>query len=340
MPLVNGDHLSARSKLGFGAVGAAIIVALSLVTFAAAVPSHPGATYYTAAFDRAGQGMDRRSDVKVRGVTVGGIERVSLDAKGRAVVRFRVDRGVRLPATASARIEAVSVFGPKDLVLDLGAGEGTGPYLRDGGVVAKTTNPQELSDIAGPAYRLAGAIDPQEVATTLHTLSAGLDGQGPALRRVVGNGGRLVDLAYGNRAEIQLLLQDLERLSGTFGNRGDTLVALTGDFNKLSPALADRPDQVKRLLDGAALLASRTGNTLDKHGAEIGRFIDGGAAIVNVVYAQLRDIPILLDALNGFFGGISQVINFSGPKGTLIAREDNFIKSDACAALIDLCRSP
>jgi phospholipid/cholesterol/gamma-HCH transport system substrate-binding protein len=340
MTLVNGDHLSARSKLVFGAVGAAVIGAVALVTFAAAVPSHPGATYYTAAFDRAGQGMDRRSDVKVRGVTVGGIQRVTLDAKGRAVVRFRVDRGVRLPAGTSARIDPVSVFGPKDLVLDLGAGEGTGPYLRDGGVIAKTTDPQELSDVAGPAYRLAAAIDPQDVATVLHSLSAGLEGQGQPLRRVVGNGARLVDLAYGDRTQIQLLLQDLERLSGTFGNRGDTLVALTGDFNKLSPALADRPDEVKRLLDGAALLASRTGNTLDKHGAAIGRFIDGSAGVVSTVYAQLRDVPILLDALNGFFGGIAQVINFSGPDGTLIAREDNFIKSDACALLVDLCRSP
>src|SRR6266545_3143971 len=113
MTLVNGDHLARRSKLVFGAVGAAVLVGGTLVMVGGAVPSHPGATYYTAAFGRAGQGMDRRSDVKVRGVTVGGIERVTLDRSGRAVVRFRVERGIRLPATSSARIEPVSVFGPK-----------------------------------------------------------------------------------------------------------------------------------------------------------------------------------------------------------------------------------
>jgi phospholipid/cholesterol/gamma-HCH transport system substrate-binding protein len=338
MTLVNGDALSRRSKLVFGAAGMAVLAGGALVTFAAAVPSHPGATYYTAAFGRAGQGMDRRSDVKVRGVTVGGVQKVTLDRAGRAVVRFRVDRGIRLPGSTSARIEPVSVFGPKDLVLNLGSGEGRGPYLRDGGVIAKTTNPQELSDVAGPAYRLTAAIDPQDVATILHTFSQGLEGQGPALRRIVGNGGRLIDLGYADRAEIRLLLGDLERLSGTFGDRGRTIVGLTGDFNRLSPTLTDRPDNIARLLDGTARLAGRAGDTLDAHGVKIGQFIDAGAGIVNVVYRELRDVPILLDALNGFFGGISQVIRVPGPDGTLVAQVDNYFQSDVCAALIDLCR--
>jgi phospholipid/cholesterol/gamma-HCH transport system substrate-binding protein len=339
MPLVNGDHLARRSKLVFGAVGAAVLVGGALVMVGGAVPSHPGATYYTAAFGRAGQGMDRRSDVKVRGVTVGGVERVTLDRSGRAVVRFRVDRGIRLPATSAARIEPVSVFGPKDLVLDLGAGEGRGPYLPSGGAIAKTTDPQELSDVAAPAYRLIGAIDPRDVAIVLHTFSQGLDGQGPALRRIIGNGGRLIDLGYADRAEIRRLLGDIERLSGTFGDRGQTIVGLTGDFNRLSPVLTDRPDHIARLLDGTARLASRAGDTLDRHGTKIGQFIDAGGGIVDVIYAELRNVPILLDALNGFFGGISQVIRVPGPDGTLLAQMDNYFQSDVCAALIDLCRS-
>jgi phospholipid/cholesterol/gamma-HCH transport system substrate-binding protein len=338
--LPNGDNLSKRSRLVFGAVGSAVLVGGGLLTFAGAAPSHPGSTSYTAAFGRAGQGMDHRSDVKIRGVTVGGVDGVTLDRNGRAVVRFRLDRGIRLPDTTSARIEPVSVFGPKDLVLDLGAGEGTGPYLRNGGVIAKTKDPQELADTAWPTYRLTSAIDPQDVATVLHTFSQGLQGQGPALRRIVGNGGKLIDLAYANRAEIQLLLMDIERLSDTLGSRGDTLVGITSDLNRLSPVLTDRPDKIEQLLDSVSELAGRTGDTLDQHGTSIGQLIDGSSGIIAVQYEQLRNVPVLLDALNGFFGGISRLIRVPGPQGTEIAQVHNYFQSDVCAALIDLCRTP
>jgi phospholipid/cholesterol/gamma-HCH transport system substrate-binding protein len=282
--------------------------------------------------------MDHRSDVKIRGVTVGGVDSVTLAGTGRAVVRFRVDRGVRLPATTAAQIEPVSVFGPKDLVLDLGAGESTGPYLRDGGVIANTMDPRELADTAWPAYRLTSAIDPRDVAVLLHAFSQGLQGQGPALRRTVRNGGKLIDLAHANRREIRLLLTDIERLSGTLGGRGDTLVGITGDFNRISPALAGRPDKIDQLLTEVTRLARRTGNTLDEHGVRIGQFLDGAGGVTAVLYEQLRNIPVLLDALNGFFGGISEVIRVPGPEGSLIAQVNNYFPADVCTTLIDLCR--
>jgi phospholipid/cholesterol/gamma-HCH transport system substrate-binding protein len=335
--MINGDNLSRRSKLVFSLVGVAVLLAGALVTFAGVAPTHAGSTYYTASFGRAGQGMDHRSDVKIRGVTVGGVESVKLDRTGRAVVRMRLDRGVELPDTTSAKIEPVSVFGPKDLVLDLGAGEGKGPYLDDGGAIAKTKDPQELADSAWPTYRLTSAIDPQDLVTIVHTLSQGLQGEGPALRRTVDNGGKLINLAYGNRRQIQLLLMDIERLSGTLGSRGDKIVGITSDLNRLSPTFSDRPDKVSRLLDGVSELAGRTGDTLKEHGTSIGRLIDGSAGLINVQYQGRRNVPVLLDGLNGFFNGIGSVIRIPGPEGSLIAQVNNYAPSEVCATFVDLC---
>src|SRR5690606_3701060 len=115
----------------------------------------------------------------------------------------------RIADTAKASIEPVSVFGPKDLVLDLGEHEVTGPYLGDGQEIRKTEDPEELSDTAWPAYRLTRAIDPDEVATILRTFGAGLSGQGPALRRTIGNGATVVDATYRDRAAINALLHDI-----------------------------------------------------------------------------------------------------------------------------------
>jgi phospholipid/cholesterol/gamma-HCH transport system substrate-binding protein len=253
------------------------------------------------------------------------------------VVRFQVDRGIKVPRSASAGIEPISVFGPKDLTLDLGSGEGSGPYLPNGGNIARTTDPQELSDTAWPAYRLTSAIDPQELATILHTFSAGLNGKGPALRRTIDNAATVVDGAHRNRAALRQALVDIEGLSNTLSTRGDEIVGITRDFNALSPVLNDRPDKITQLLAGAGRAAATAGDGLQNHGDQAALVLDTGGDLINVLYRQRRNIPLLLDGLNGFFGGISSIIRVPGPSGTLLAQAVNTLPLDLCLTLVDVC---
>ncbi|WP_433323392.1 MlaD family protein [Spirillospora sp. CA-294931] len=193
------QQLSERSRARFGLVGCAVLLIAAAGAAVAVVPPSGGSTRLHATFERAGQGLDPgRSAVKVRGVPVGTVERVDLDRAGRASVRFRIDDAVRVPATATARIEPLSLFGPKDLALDLH--DGDGPHLRDGGTVRRTAGTEELADLADPAHRLVRAIDPDDVTTLLHTLASGLASQGPTLRRTIGNTAAVIDASHHNRA--------------------------------------------------------------------------------------------------------------------------------------------
>ncbi|MFC6882666.1 MCE family protein [Actinomadura yumaensis] len=332
------ETLSSRSRTIFGVVGAGVIAAAATFVAVGSTPSHAGSTYYTASFGRAGQGLDPgKSDVKIRGITVGGIDTVKLRRDGRVSVRMRVDKGVRIPATTSATIEPVSVFGPKDMALDLGPGELHGPYLPDGGTVAKTKDPEELSDTAWPTYKLTQAINPDELATVLHTFSAGLSGQGPALRRVFDNGAKIIDATHKDRAILQGLVNDLTGLSGTLAAKGETWTRFTGDFNRLAPAINERPDKVEQILDGSAELTDRVGTTLQGHGANLGRVVDNVGGIVNVTARQRRNIPVLLDSLNGFFALLSQIIRVPGPEGSMLAQAVDTLPLDICQTLIDVC---
>jgi phospholipid/cholesterol/gamma-HCH transport system substrate-binding protein len=331
------SDLSARSRLTFAVIGAAVMVGGAAALAAGVIQSHPGATHYSATFGRAGQGLDERSKVKIRGIAVGSVTGVGLDDKGRAVVRFEVDHGIRVPRTASAGIEPVSVFGPKDLTLDLGTDEGSGPYLSSGGTIAKTTDPQELSDTAWPAYRLTSAISPEEIATILHTFSEGLNGKGPALRRTIDNGSTVVNVAYRNKAALRQALVDIEGLAGTLSSRGDEIVGITRDFNTLSPVLNSRPDKITQLLDGAGRAAATVGDGLQNHGDQAGALIDSGGKLINVLYRQRKNTPLLLDGLNGFFGGISSIIRVPGPNDTLVAQVVNTLPLDLCLTFVDAC---
>ncbi|WP_433334170.1 MCE family protein [Spirillospora sp. CA-294931] len=332
------EPLSTRSRMIFGLVGGGVIAAGAVFVAVGTQPSYSGSTYYTADFGRAGQGLDPgKSDVKIRGIAVGAVDRVSLEKSGRVSVRFRIDEGVRLPTTSSARIEPLSIFGPKDLSLDLGANEASGPYLRDGGRVDKTQDPQELSETAWPTYRLTRAIDPDEVTTILRTFAAGLDGQGPALRRTIDNGSKVIDAAHANRRIIAQLISDLNGLSGSLASRGDTWTAFTRDFNQLAPVVHQRPDKVQALLGESAELAERVGTTMRGHGANLGSVIDGSGEVTAVLAGERRNIPVLLDSLNGFFEVLSSIIRVPGPKGTLLGQVLEPLPLDLCQLIVDIC---
>ncbi|WP_067488154.1 MlaD family protein [Actinomadura hibisca] len=338
---MSDEPLSARSRAVFGLAGAGVIAAAAVAVALGSTPSHGGSTYYRAAFSRAGQGLDpQKSDVKIRGITVGTVDRIDLSRDGRVQVRIRVDKGVKIPQSTSARIEPLSVFGPKDIALDLGPGEQGGPYLADGGRIAKTSDPQELSDTAWPTYRLTKAINPDELATILHTFSAGLNGQGPALRRTLENGGKVIDAAHANRAVISRLISDLTGLSGTLASRGDTVVKVAGDFNDIAPVVYERPDKVQQLLGESGRLADTVGGTLQRQGRNVGEIIDGGAKTLRVLSQERRNVPVLLDSLNGFFNLLSQIIRVPGPNGTTIAQAVNTLPLDLCQTLVDVCPRP
>ncbi|WUI01113.1 MCE family protein [Spirillospora sp. NBC_00431] len=332
------ETLSRRSRAVFGLAGAGVIAAATAFVAFGTAPSHEGSTYYNATFGRAGQGLDPgKSDVKVRGIAVGTVDEITLVDSGRVNVRFRVDKGVKVADTAVAAVEPVSVFGPKDLALDLGAHELTGPYLKDGGKVAKTRDPQELSGTAWPTYKLTKAIDPDEVATILRTFGSGLSGQGPALRRTIANGATVVGATYESRAAIDALLADINGLSGTLASRGGTLAALAGDFNRLARTINERPDKITQLLDQSGRLGDTLGTNLRRHGGNLGAIIDSAGEVAAVLNGERRRIPVMIDSLNGFFNLLAQVIRVPGPEGTLIAQMRDDLPLDICQILIDSC---
>ncbi|MEO3829538.1 MCE family protein [Actinomadura sp. B10D3] len=337
---MSDETLSQRSRTLFGLAGAGVIAAAAAFVAIGSTPSHAGSTYYDATFGRAGQGLDPgKSEVKVRGIAVGEVDDIRLAGSGRVTVRIRVDKGVRIADTTVATVEPVSVFGPKDLSLDLGAHELSGPFLEDGGRIAKTNDPKELSDTAWPAYNLTKAINPDDVATILHTFGAGLSGQGPALRRTIENGAIVVDATYRDRAAINALLNDINGLSGTFASRGDTIARFAGDFNQLSRVVTARPDKVSQLLDESARLGTTLGTNLERHGGNLGKIVDTGGQVVRVVNGQRRNVPVLIDGLKGFFALLSQIIRIPGPEGTLIAQARDDLPLDICQIIIDVCPS-
>jgi phospholipid/cholesterol/gamma-HCH transport system substrate-binding protein len=315
--------------LGHGLVGLATLTAVTAALAIGVAGPTRATRHHTAVFGRAGQGLDVRSDVKIRGIVVGGVDKVTLRPDGKVQVGLHVDQPI--PAASTATIEPVSIFGPKDLVLDTGTGDA--PFLPDGKPVTATHDPLEPADLAQPAYDLTKAISPQDLATTLHAFAQGLDG--PALHRALTNTSKLVDTFHGDLPYLRSLAQDVPLAADVLGARGDTITGAVDDFNKLNPALNRRPDNVSRLLTEAGRLADTTATGLHDHGGNLAHIIDSGGQAVAALNSRSSDIPILIDGLTHLFGGLNGIIRAPGPHGSLLAQTLAPFSINPCDLFID-----
>ncbi len=102
----------------------------------------------SAVFPTSSQGMftDGGTEVKMRGINVGTVRGIELLPDGRVEVRFAIREDVRIPATAEARIEPLSVFGPKYVNMITHDTEADGATVPRGGELARATTGTDLTD--------------------------------------------------------------------------------------------------------------------------------------------------------------------------------------------------
>lgn len=269
-----------------------------------------------ASFDRVGQGLDEFSDVRIRGVRVGEVEELAHDEDGRAIVTMRIDPGVRVPASTTAAVEPLSVFGPKFIQLDPGEGEDDGPWLEPGATITDTVAPKELGDILVEASEVLGAIDPEEAFTLLQTLTEAMDGQGERLGRTLDDTITLVELLEEGGPQAEQLLADLAHLGTTFDDRGDDLVALAGEAGEVLPDYTARAERIGGLLEDASDTAHVLEGLVSRHSGDLGTTVQELDRISVMLAENRTELPTFLDALTGFFGGLGEITSLELADGT------------------------
>ncbi|MEQ4716138.1 MCE family protein [Nonomuraea sp. B19D2] len=319
-------------------IALAVLVVLAAATlYVVRTATEISGTRIDAVFARAGQGMDPGSPVKIRGITVGEVTGVSLDAKGRAVVTMHVDPGVKVPQSTVAAVEPASVFGPKFLNLKPGSGETTGPYLASGAVITATEGPLDLSDTLGVAYRGLDAVDPGEVTVIVHTLAKGLDGEGGNLRELIGDAGTLVGVAHRQRGRARQFLHDAALLGTTLQDKGDDVVAISSDVNVITPDLLTRADKVRVLLQKVTSVSNLGAHGLAKHRQDLRAGVHSGERVAALIYAQLGLAGDGVRGLNRLVDLLNELIEAPGPGNSRQLQVEAFVATDLCELVVGAC---
>ncbi len=136
-------------------LGAVVLVAAAIfLLFAAQVATVKSTSGYavSATFTKVG-GLERGSDVRISGISVGTVTSQELDPKTfQAKVTFSIDSNVALPADTEAAIVGDGLLGGKYVNLVPGQ---AAEKVKAGGVLARTRDYQSLEDLVGQIIFLA-----------------------------------------------------------------------------------------------------------------------------------------------------------------------------------------
>lgn len=234
----------------------------------------------------AGQGLTTSSPIKLRGVTVGRVEKIELAGTRGARLTLRMDPGVRVPDTAKAAVEPESVFGPKFVNLIPGEHEGTGPYLADGQDVVRTSETGDLNGLLTETDKALASIDPEDVAVITDALGTALAGQGQRIHDLIDNTAVLVDVAHENRENARTFLADLASLARLRGVGQDVGTLLTAG-NQTLETLNSGQDRVKKTLAGTAEVADTVEGGFTRYRGDLTQGVRSAERAVALLHDQL-----------------------------------------------------
>lgn len=215
------------------------LVSLSIATYNKAFTSVATVTLTT---DKVGNQLAVHSDVKVRGLIVGEVRRITPTATG-AELELAIDPDMIevIPANVSARFLPKTLFGERYVALQIPDEPATAP-LTAGTVIAQDTSAEavELEDALESLLPVLQAVQPQKLSSTLTAISTALRGRGEQLGDTLVELGELVGELNPHLPRLRADLAKLAEVSDTYTVAAPDLIAALEDLTVTSATIAEQ----------------------------------------------------------------------------------------------------
>ncbi|MFN2495444.1 MAG: MCE family protein [Pseudonocardiaceae bacterium] len=224
------------------------LIALSLATYAGAFRDGVPVTLQA---DSTGLQLDKRSDVKVRGLIVGEVVDVSSEGEFATVHLLLQPEMVDLiPDNVSARLLPKTLFGEKYVSLVLPE-QPSGRPISAGEVIGqdRSETARELEAALDGLLPLLQAVPPQDLAGTLSAVATALQGRGEQLGDTLVAQQQLISGLNTALPELQEDISATADLAQTYADAAPDLTAALADLTTLSRTVAEQRQNLAILFD-------------------------------------------------------------------------------------------
>ncbi|MCU1594253.1 MAG: mammalian cell entry protein [Frankiales bacterium] len=131
--------------------------------------------------DHIGNQLTVQADVKIRGLVVGEVRKVSSKGNGATIdLAMQPDKMKQIPDNVEAKLLPKTLFGEKYVELDVPT-DASGSHLHDGSTIQQAKTSVETEKALDDLLPLLQALKPEQLSTALNALSGALRDRGDAL---------------------------------------------------------------------------------------------------------------------------------------------------------------
>jgi virulence factor Mce-like protein len=218
--------------------------------------------------DSLGNQLDRRADVKLRGLLVGEVRAVRADGRKATLdLALKPEHVEHIPADVHARLLPKTLFGEKYVDLVVPKGSSARP-IRAGDVITqdRTRVGMELQQLMNDLLPLLRTVKPGELNATLSAFATALEGRGD---RIGGNLTRVEGYLRRLNPHMPSLKEDITRFADVaelYGDAAPDLLAILRNTVTTSETIVEKRDQLAAALTSTAGVARTGEDFVDAHG--------------------------------------------------------------------------
>ena len=287
-----------RNPVKIGAVSLLVVLALLVMAFKAdSLPLIGGGDTYYAAF-RDSSGIKVNDEVRIAGVRVGKVKKVEL-AGDHVKVEFQVDGSAKFGPETGAQIRVKTILGAMYLAL---VPEGSG-QMKEGAEIPvdRTKSPFDIVEVFQGLASRSKAINTSRLAKALDTM-ADLTKNTPADFQAALKGVSALSANVAARdAQLNTLLQNLQKVSTVLGDRKGDIVALMRDGDKLFRALVARREAVHNILVSTSQLSTQLSGLVHDSRADLKPALDNLEEVVDLLNSNQENLDQSLRLMAPFY---------------------------------------
>lgn len=298
---------SERNPLKVGAVGIGVTLAVMWLSLNyQKLPLIDQTKEYSAYFAEAG-GLAAGNPVQVSGYRVGDVSSVELNGP-RVLVKFNVDRGVRLGDRSEAAIKLKTLLGSKLLeITSRGDGRLNGPIPLD-----RTTSPYELPEALGDLSTTISGLNTDQLSHSLEVLSDTFSHTPPDLQAAVRGVARFSETLNNRDAELRTLLENANKASTVLAERSNQVVNLVGNTNSLLVALRSQSSALDQISNNISAVAQQVKGFTADNRQTLRPALDKLSAALSVVDKRKERVQKAIKGLNAYALSLGESVS-SGP---------------------------
>ncbi len=243
-------YFSERNPVAVGAVGVVVVAGLvgASLTYSK-LPLFNDGRDYSAYFAEAG-GLLTGTAVQVSGFKAGQVNSISLDGP-RVLVKFEVDKHIRLGDRTEAAIKTKSLLGAKILeITPRGDGRLSRPIPLE-----RTTAPYQLPDALGDLATTISGLDTDRLSESLNVLAGTFADTPSDLRIAMAGVARFAKTLNDRDAQLRNLLANANKATTVLSERSDRIVSLVADSNALLAQLKSQSRSLDQISGNISLVS-------------------------------------------------------------------------------------